>query len=349
MDLFGHENAKQEILRSIAIERLPHAWLISGQKGIGKATLAFQMSYLIIQNNLYSHDKHPVAVDFLDWEKNFSKLDQSDLVLSKILNFSHPQFLYISPEMDGKSKPEIIVENVRKIHGFLRLTSREGGWRIVMIDSAEKMNRNAQNAVLKIIEEPPNRVAIVLVSHSEGRLLPTIRSRCRRLILRPVGVEHLKDLIKQYFPELSSKEQVNLALLANGSPGRAIELMDSNGLEFFNDIRELFYSIPEIDNTSLYQFIDRFSGKNTHETFKVAIDVINWWISNIIISAARGKPPQKLHEEKKLFLRLGKFGVTRWFHHKDKLEYFYKKTDILHLDKPQVILNFFLGLRELRK
>src|SRR4029077_3627107 len=142
---------------------------------------------------------------------------------------------------------EIIVDNTREIGAFLRLTPAAGGWRVVIVDGADEMNRNAANALLKILEEPPRRALLLLVSHSPGRLLPTIRSRCRRIPLTALAWPVVTRLLGQHRPELANLEAEAVAELAEGSIGRAIELADAGGLALYRSVLDLLSQIPRVD------------------------------------------------------------------------------------------------------
>src|SRR5208283_3706693 len=132
-----------------------------------------------------------------------------------------------------------VVEDAREITAFFRLTAAEGGWRIVVVDGAEEMNRNAANALLKILEEPPRQALLLLVSHSPGRLLPTIRSRCRRFPVAALDLPLVTRLIERYRPDTPAPEAKALAALSRGSIGRALELAEAGGLALYRSLLHL--------------------------------------------------------------------------------------------------------------
>ena len=184
LSLYGHAEAEQAFLDAYRGGRMPHAWLIGGPRGIGKATLAYRMARFVFA--------HP--------DQTASVLKTRDLArarlrtigaLRRIAAQAHSDLLALERVADDKGKlPTLIpVDDVRKTIGFFGSTAGEGGWRVCIVDSADELNAAGANALLKILEEPPARALLLVVSHAPGRLLPTIRSRCRRLALRPLAPE----------------------------------------------------------------------------------------------------------------------------------------------------------------
>jgi DNA polymerase-3 subunit delta' len=172
LHLFGHEAAERVLLEAYRSGRMHHAWLITGPEGIGKATLAFRIARFILANPDPSENSIAVADDLT--------VEAPDALIGKIAHGIHPNILHLQRPWDEKGKryrTEISVDTVRRIVPFLGTTAGEGGWRIVLVDPADEMNRSAANALLKALEEPPPRTLFVLVSQTPGRLLTTIRSR----------------------------------------------------------------------------------------------------------------------------------------------------------------------------
>src|SRR6516165_11749449 len=180
-DLVGHESAERELRRLVEAGRLPHAILLSGPRGIGKATLAFRFARFLLANG----DDRTNAV-----AESGLAINPESGVFRRVAAGGHADLLPIERAYDPRRRRlrgEIVVEDAREITSFFRLTAAEEGWRIVIVDGAEEMNRSAANALLKVLEEPPRQALLLLVSHSPGRLLPTIRSRCRRFPLVPLA------------------------------------------------------------------------------------------------------------------------------------------------------------------
>ncbi len=217
-ELFGHAAAEAMLADAMRAGRLHHAWLITGPEGIGKATFAFRFARRLLAgvpagNSLALAPDHPI--------------------FRRVAASSHADLLTVERAWDEKRKRlrgEIIVEHVRAVSGFLHRTAAEGGWRVVVIDGCENLNRNASNALLKMLEEPPPRAILLLVASSIGSLPPTIASRCRRLMLAPLNDGAMQQVVSRLLPDIDDAARARLIALADGSPGRAVMLAESGGL-----------------------------------------------------------------------------------------------------------------------
>ena len=210
--LIGHEAAERALIDGARSGRLHHAWLLTGPAGIGKATLARRFATWLLAGQ---PNTHGLAVS------------PDNPVRRRVEANTHADLLLVGRAFDEKKnrhRTEIVVEDTRRIAEFLRLTPAEGGWRIVVLDEAEHMNRAAANALLKVLEEPPPRTVMLLASSVPGRLLPTVRSRCRSLRLDELSPAEMEQALAAALPDLPPGERTALAGLADGSPGRAVSL-----------------------------------------------------------------------------------------------------------------------------
>ncbi|MBM3732236.1 MAG: DNA polymerase III subunit delta' [Acidimicrobiia bacterium] len=292
-DLVGHGAAEALLKEAFARGRLAHAWLIAGPRGVGKATLAYRFARYVLasragespralHNGKASAPEPPLfgAPETKPAPKSEGEglyLDPADPVFRRVAAGGHADFLAVEPAFDDKKgarRTEIVVEDVRGVGAFLALTPAEGGWRVVVVDSADDMNRNAANAILKVLEEPPARALLLLVSHNPGALLPTIRSRCRRLSLRALAEADAARVIGGLMPSLGRDEALELARLAQGSPGRSLELASEDGLALQRELGGLLDALPDLDGIALHRFGDKVAKSGAEAAFRIATDIL---------------------------------------------------------------------------
>jgi DNA polymerase-3 subunit delta' len=273
--LLGHTEAEATILDAIRAGRMHHAWLITGPEGVGKATLAYRFARRLLAGR--------PTEDSL-------ALDPANPVFRRVAANSHADLLTIERMFNEKTKrmkTQIAVEDVRKINGFMSLTPAEGGWRVVVVDGAEELNQASANALLKVLEEPPPRAILLLVCAAPGRLLPTIRSRCRRLRLTPLADEPMGRLLGQYLPGLSAGERGRLITLAEGSPGRAIMLVEDEGLKIAALVDKLLSDLPAVPISRGYEIADMLGRSETG--FSTFMDLVRAGVAAAIRESVRGR------------------------------------------------------------
>ena len=236
-ELWGHEQAEQTLLSLALSGRLPHGWIFTGPSGIGKATLAFRLAKFLLYRGF--RGTTPAATNSLDLfaevPHNVSTPHNLSIppeapVFAQVAASSHPDLLALAPEDENK---DLNVEQIRSVAPFLSMTAAQSGWRIVIIDGAERMNRAAQNALLKVLEEPsPNSIIILLTDHL-GKLLPTIRSRSRLLRLNANHNQSPESLAKMdpRITDLTSNARGTLWRMAGEAPGQLLQLLDQDALQ----------------------------------------------------------------------------------------------------------------------
>jgi DNA polymerase III subunit delta' len=271
--LFGHGEAEQELLQAYRSGRMPHAWLIGGAAGIGKATLAYRMARFVLA--------HP------DPDAEAVQTAQSLAVppdhpaARHMMAQAHSDLLTLERTVgdNGKLRTEIAVADVRRTISFFGSTAGAGGWRICIVDSVDELNRFGTNALLKILEEPPARSLLLLVSHVPGQVLPTIRSRCRRLPLRPL---HVDDVVRAAAAALDIAAEDNelrhAAALADGSVARALALFDGPTLALHDGVAALLARLPEIDPGALHVIGDSL-GRANDGAFDTFLAAVREWLS----------------------------------------------------------------------
>lgn len=216
----GRAALEGELRAAIAAGAISHGWLIAGPEGAGKATLAYRMARAILDPEALAPG---TTLDMPEDARTFR------LIAAR----GHPDLFVAEPLFDEKTEKqasEITVETIRRLSEFLSKTAAAGGWRVAIIDAADDLNRNAANALLKSLEEPPAKTALLLIAHRPGRLLATIRSRCRRIVLPALAEEALTGLLGSE-AGLSGERARLLAAAAGGRPGRALRLAAGEGAE----------------------------------------------------------------------------------------------------------------------
>lgn len=218
MILFGYDSLKEEFSRSFRSGKNHHAWIISGERGIGKGCFARLISRCVLANKYY---------------QAFSFDDGKDIE-EKVYNESHPDFYILS----GDEKGVIGVESVRNMIKFMQLTPVEGSNKVAVIDYCDGMTISAANSLLKILEEPPAGSLILLVSNAIGKLLPTIRSRCRIINVEPPSTQTFADVINYLgYTNVDTKEMLELYNFTNGSIGLAVKVIENECMDFIHSIK----------------------------------------------------------------------------------------------------------------
>jgi DNA polymerase-3 subunit delta' len=342
-DLIGHEGAERELRRLDEMGRLPHAILLSGPRGIGKATLAFRLARFLLATG---EERNAAA------ERGLA-VDPESGVFRRVAAGGHADLLTIERAYDARRRrlrSEIVVDDAREISGFFRLTAAEEGWRIVVVDGAEEMNRSAANALLKVLEEPPRRALLLLVSHSPGRLLPTIRSRCRRSPLAALGRPAVMRLLRRYRPELVEPEAEALAMLCDGSVGRALEIADAGGLALYGSIVEMLSQVPGIDPEQLHAFADQLARADAEDGYRAGAELLAQFLARMAAGAARrrfGEPEVVAGESAAMQRLAARADPARWAALRDELGQGFATADQLNLDRKQAMLGAFLAIEAL--
>jgi DNA polymerase-3 subunit delta' len=273
MVLFGHADAEAVLLEAYRSGRIPHAWLIQGQPGIGKATLAYRMARFVLAHP----DPRLPAVQ----RAQSLGVDREHPAARRVAAQAHGDLLVLQRTLNDKGnlRQDIAVDDVRRTVGFFGSTAGEGGWRVAIIDAVDELNAAGANALLKILEEPPPRTLLLLVNHAAGRTLPTIRSRCRRLLLRPLSVEDVtKAAAGASGSDPAAPEIAVAAAASEGSVRRALALLDGDALALRSQVNALLERLPAIDPGALHRLGDALGGADQN-VFGAFVDTINAWLS----------------------------------------------------------------------
>ncbi len=341
--LLGHETAEKTMLAAHQSGRLHHAWLLAGPRGIGKATLAWRFARFLLagqaQSGLFG------ASDSLDVPAD---APGRSLVDAR----SHPDLFHLRRTLNpdtGRMRAEIAVDDVRELGAFMHMTPAMGQWRVAIVDAADEMNRNSANAVLKILEEPPPNAVLLIVAHAPGRLLPTIRSRCRRLVLQPLSDEIVVRLLGDYAPGVKEEERAVLARLSEGSIGRALELAGAGSLELYREMVDVLATLPELDMARLHGFAERFArrGEEANAAWRSLNYLFDSWLKGLARHAAvGGEAAAIVPSERGLQARLASAAsLDRWMEAWEKAADLLSGADRVNLDRKQTVLASFLALQ----
>lgn len=358
-DLIGHEDSEQFLLDGFLSGRLAHAWLLCGPKGIGKATLAYRFARYVLASGISGEIADPNQGGLFG-ELPETEIETSGLgiptghpVFQRVVSGGHADLMSIerrTDEKSGKQKSEIVVDDVRPIGQFFSLTAAEGGWRVVVIDTADDLNRNAANALLKVLEEPPAKALMLLVCHNPGRLLPTIRSRCQRLNLKPLEETALQSILLRHRPDLSLDDSSALARLAEGSVGRALILAEEGGVGLYREFIDLIATLPDLDTKALHTFGDKLARPGREEAFRTFMELSQGWLHRLMIGLSQDGASREgtfSEAEQVLMDRLmGRSQLGAWLEAQDHIQHIFFRAESAYLDKKQVTLSLFHALEK---
>lgn len=297
MKITGHIEA-QKLLFSADREK-SQSFLLEGSAGIGKSGIA----------NLF-------AAEVLGCD------------ISRVLSGAHPDFLIIERRVDektGKRKQQIVVEDARKLADFLSLTPAEGSHRVAIIDAADELNTAAANAILKVVEEPPKRAIIILLSHGK-HILPTIRSRCVCVKLKPLADEEMKEVLADIIEDANPTDLNILSKIAQGSPGLAQKLHQNGGVEMVKSLQDLIGHFPQTNYPQIMKLAASIEGKSEGwEIYKTIFSQILFDIAKHAALEHQAGAGNVIDFEQAWHKRIA-------------------ETETFNLDKKQIIENDLVGL-----
>lgn len=292
--LFGQAPAEAAFLEAFASGRLHHAWLLSGPRGIGKATLAWRIARFLLATPLSEEAglfDAPPAPDTLS-------IDPEHPVARRLAAGSEPGLMSITRtenEKTGRLRDVISVEDIRRLSRFFQLSAADGGRRVVIVDAADDMNPQAANALLKMLEEPPERATLLLVAHQPSRLLPTIRSRCRSLRLSPLDADTLGKALAQAGVEnipASGPEAAALAELSGGSVGAAVRLSLLEGTKTYAELLRLLKDLPQLDRPRALKLAESAATRGGEARRDLLFELLQLMLARLARTGALAAPPK---------------------------------------------------------
>jgi DNA polymerase-3 subunit delta' len=344
--LEGHEAAEALVAKAWGSGRFPHAWLICGPRGVGKATFAYRMARWVLAGGGEAGGGGPGLFGEEAVPANSLYLPPESGTFRRVVSGGHSDFRALErPE----GKTAIPVDDVRTLLSFVHQTPAESAWKAIVVDSADELNRNGANAILKALEEPPPHTVFLLVSHAPGRLLPTIRSRCRKLPLGPLAEETMLRLLADYAPDLGREDAALLARMSEGSIGTALEYADAGGIDLYRAALVLLANPRRPDPAKLYGLADSLSPKTAEHAYWAFRTLMDWWMKRAIKAQATGvRPPAILPEEERAMDSWSALGgletsMRLW----EKLSGLLAQSDNpANLDKRQLIVAAFTEIQK---
>lgn len=287
--LFGQDAAQAAFLSAYGADRLHHGWLLTGPRGVGKATLAWRIARFLLAtpisepDGLFGAPTPPTTLD----------IAPDHPVVRHLLAGSDPGLAAITRSANdstGRMRDQIVVDDVRRLNSFFGLSAADGGRRIVIVDAADEMNTSAANALLKMLEEPPARTVLLLISHQPSRLLPTIRSRCRTLRLSPLSPDDMAAALDQAGAEITAPPE-HLAALAGGSVGEALRLLNLGGMEIYAELVGLLDTLPRLDRPRALRLAEAAATRGAAARFDLLLTLVDTVLARLARTGATGAPP----------------------------------------------------------
>jgi DNA polymerase-3 subunit delta' len=328
-EFFGHNGTEKHLLELYRLGRLPHAYLICGLPGIGKATLAWRLARFILANP----DSATLA---LASARNLS-VSTANPIAKQIVGLAHPDLVLLRRNWNSKDQKlynEIRIDDIRSAMNVFQQSSAYGGFKICIIDSTDDLNMEGMNALLKLIEEPPRRSIFLLVANKVSHVLPTIRSRCRHLSLRPLRAADISRIILTLgspWSAVCDQEREYVSSSAHGSIHDALRLLRDGGPSIANEFEIILANFPVIDWHKVHLLAERIT-RDDVEVFDTLHGAVLDWLDRRIwqdSEAGQGACIEKIVQ----------YSVT-WDAAKAKL----RRTTAFNLQRKSIILALFSEL-----
>ena len=341
--LFGHDGACAQVLDAFNGDRMHHAWMLTGPKGIGKASLAYHISRFLLA-------AEPAGDSLFGTPPPATSLavPADHPVARRIRAGSEPGLCILRRPVDdktGKLKTVIPVDTVRELRRFFSLSAGGNGRRVVIVDCIDEMNANAANALLKVLEEPPQDAVLFLVTHQPSRILPTIRSRCRTLACAPLSPDDLERAFVQALPDQAFDPGLNA--LAAGSVGRAAELSLTGGADIYRAIVNLCQGLPQMDRGALLK-LAHSSGRAADGKLEQLLDLLDLFVARLARAGVSAPCQEAAGGEVEVFARLcpGPAAARIWANAQLELSQRARQGKTANLDPSSLILDIGLKIEE---
>ena len=305
-EIIGHSSQKLSFLSSFASNRLPQCWLLAGDMGIGKASFAWLIAKFLLTTKYQPAD---LKIDLNESNINSILEPQSGNTLNRIISGSEQRVYIVRRGYNEKRKTffkNISIEDVRKLQSYCSLSIADGGKRIIIIDTADDLNKSSSNALLKLLEEPPKNTIFLLISHQPNLLVPTLKSRCQKLSFSNLDQTDLGAVLKAIGCKIERSDEVSLSILSKGSAGVACRLINSNCINLYIDIVNISSSLPNLNTNKILQLSQNYFAKAKPGEFEIFLEMMQHFFSRLCKTGAMQKPvlPSVTENEAKIMKNL---------------------------------------------
>ena len=289
-EIIGHSSQKLSFLSSFASNRLHQCWLLAGDMGIGKASFAWLIAKFLLTTKYQPAD---LKIDLNESNINSILEPQSGNTLNRIISGSEQRVYIVRRGYNEKRKTffkNISIEDVRKLQSYCSLSIADGGKRIIIIDTADDLNKSSSNALLKLLEEPPKNTIFLLISHQPNLLVPTLKSRCQKLSFSNLDQTDLGAVLTAIGCKIEPSDEVSLSVLSKGSAGAACRLINSNCINLYRDILNIASSLPNLNTNKILQLSQNYFAKAKPSEFEIFIEMMQHFFSRLCKTGVMQKP-----------------------------------------------------------
>ena len=352
--VYGQGDAETSFLQAWQSGRPHHAWLLTGARGIGKATFAYQVTKFILHQG--THDTINGADMFAssgaggNGARDSLSIPHDCQTVHLISSGAHPDFRVLSHLFNEKEKATTIidVEQARTVAHLMHQKPSMGTWRVLIVDAVDDLNQNSANAILKLLEEPPANTIFLLVCHSLGKILPTIRSRCRTLALSELSNADMTTILQEHMPHVDVSHLNAVMKMADGSAGVALDLLENDALEVLSDFVDILGNFPNMDMLKVQSLGNSVAGVKNRDKLKTMRYISTQWSHKFMRTLVLGQPyTEILQGEQQLFDRLSMLADSRrWQQGWDAFHNTINLVDApSYLDPKQVVIDGFVSLQ----